>query len=171
MLQEVTVGVTTKPVTQVEVVAVNSASKNGVGFPLAELTGSESNTAPIPIAIKKLNNRICVVDILGRCFFINPSFYCKKAKGTNALCRQLVPFTSIVLIIITYSAVIVKFLRNLIQYPRIYEVYRKISIQLKSNGSQFYGNNYLLLSVFYDIINEKVPETRYERGGISYAVC
>lgn len=71
MLQEETVGVTTKPVTQVEVVAVKSASKKDVGFPSAELMGSESNNAPINIAVKKLNNIICAVDILIRRFFIN----------------------------------------------------------------------------------------------------
>ena len=69
-LQEETVGVTTRPVTQVEVVAVKSASKKEVGFPSAELMGSESNTAPINIAIKKLNNIICVVDTRSRYFFI-----------------------------------------------------------------------------------------------------
>ena len=53
-LQEEKVGVTTRPVTQVEVVAVKSASKKEVGFPSAELMGSERNTAPINIAIKKL---------------------------------------------------------------------------------------------------------------------
>ena len=70
ILQEETVGVTTKPVTQVGVVAVKSASKKGVAFPSAELMGSESNTAPINIVIKKLNNIICVVDTRSRCFFV-----------------------------------------------------------------------------------------------------
>ena len=70
MLQYETVGVTTNPVTQVEVVAVKSASKKGVAFPLAELMGSESKTAPINITIKKLSNMICVVDTIDRCFFI-----------------------------------------------------------------------------------------------------
>jgi len=69
-LQEETVGVTTKPVTQVEVVAVKSASKKEVGFPSAELMGSESYTAPINIVIKKLNNIICVANTRSRCFFI-----------------------------------------------------------------------------------------------------
>lgn len=70
MLQEETVGTTTKPVTQVEVVAVNRASKKGVDSPLAELIGRESNKAPTNIANKKLNNMKCVVDIENRCFFI-----------------------------------------------------------------------------------------------------
>ena len=73
-LQEETVGVTTKPVTQVEVVAVKSASKKGFAFPSAELIGRESNNAPINIAIKKLINMICVVDTKGRCFFIDSSY-------------------------------------------------------------------------------------------------
>ena len=67
-------GVTTKPVTQVEVVAVKSASKKEVGFPSAELMGSESNNVPINIAIKKLNSIMCVVDIPFHCFFINASY-------------------------------------------------------------------------------------------------
>ena len=56
------------------VVAVKSASRKGFAFPSAELMGSESNTAPINIAVKKLNNMICVVDTRGRCFFINSSY-------------------------------------------------------------------------------------------------
>ena len=69
-LQEETVGVTTNPVTQVEVVAVKSASKNGVAFPSAELIGNTSNTESISIATRKLNNMMCVVDTKSRCFFI-----------------------------------------------------------------------------------------------------
>ena len=64
------VGVTTNPVTHVEVVAVKSASRKGFAFPSAELMGSDSNNAPINIAIKKLNNIICVVDALIHCFLI-----------------------------------------------------------------------------------------------------
>ena len=79
-LQEETVGVTTRPVTQVEVVAVKSASKKEVGFPSAELMGSESNTAPINIVIKKLSNMICVVDTRSRCFFILSKRYHTKNK-------------------------------------------------------------------------------------------
>ena len=73
-LQEETVGVTTNPVTQVEVVAVKSASKNGIELLSAELIGSESNTAPISITLKKLSNIIFVVDIEMRCFFISKSY-------------------------------------------------------------------------------------------------
>ena len=57
-LQEETVGVTTRPVTQVEVVAVKSASKKEVGFPSAELMGSESNTAPIHAAPASLQKSL-----------------------------------------------------------------------------------------------------------------
>ena len=62
MLQEETVGITTNPVTQVEVVAVKRASQKDFAFPSAALIGSESNTVPINIVIKKLNKIICVVE-------------------------------------------------------------------------------------------------------------
>jgi len=66
---------------------VKSASKKEVGFPSAELMGSESNTAPINIAIKKLNKIICVVDTRGLCFFINSSYtlilLCKNKMEPN----------------------------------------------------------------------------------------
>jgi len=71
VLQDENVGVTTNPVTQVDVVEVKSASKKGFASPSAELIGKESNTEPIIIATKKLNNIICVVDIEIRCFFIS----------------------------------------------------------------------------------------------------
>jgi hypothetical protein len=69
-LHDEKVGVTTKPVTHVDVVAVNSASKKGVVSPLAELIGNDNNIAPISIAIRKLNKIICVVDIEINLFFI-----------------------------------------------------------------------------------------------------
>lgn len=72
-LHEETVGVTTNPVTQVDVVAVKSAFKNGVASPSAELIGNVSNAEPISITIRKLINIICVVDIESRCFFITKS--------------------------------------------------------------------------------------------------
>jgi hypothetical protein len=53
-----TVGNVTKPVTQVAVVAVNSASRYGTGFPVAELIGSDNRILPRRIMAKKLNNII-----------------------------------------------------------------------------------------------------------------
>ena len=44
----------TKPVTQVAVVAVNSASRYATGSPLFELMGRASKMLPITIAVKKL---------------------------------------------------------------------------------------------------------------------
>jgi hypothetical protein len=94
----------------VEVVAVKRASKKGVAFPWAELTGRESSTAPIKIAMKKLSDIICVVEIPIRCRFIaSTSFYCEKQKETNFLISQLVPITSVIPIIITHATLTVKF--------------------------------------------------------------
>ena len=62
ILHEVTVGTTTSPVTQVDVVAVKRASIKAAGFPSAELMGSESKNAPVRIVTKKLSNIIWVVD-------------------------------------------------------------------------------------------------------------
>ena len=64
------VGATTKPVTQVEVVAVNSASIKGVALPLAEQIGRQSKAVPTSIAPKKLNSIICVVEIVNLFFII-----------------------------------------------------------------------------------------------------
>ena len=52
----------TRPVTQVDVVAVNSASKYGTAFPFTELMGSANRLLPRSMAIKKLSNMICVVE-------------------------------------------------------------------------------------------------------------
>lgn len=57
-LQEETVGVTTNPVTQVDVVAVKSASMKDFGCPSTELIGKQSKSVPTNIAIRKLNNII-----------------------------------------------------------------------------------------------------------------
>ena len=62
VLQEVTVGSVTRPVTQVEVVAVNNASRYGTDLPLAELIGNAKSTLPAIIVTRKLNNMICVVE-------------------------------------------------------------------------------------------------------------
>ncbi len=51
-------------------------------------------------------------------FIIHPKFTVIKQKETKLLCRQLVPFTLIILSIITYSIVIVKFLGKLIKYTQ-----------------------------------------------------
>jgi hypothetical protein len=68
-----TVGRVTSPVTQVDVVAVKRASIKGVASPFAELMGKDSKTAPTKIAIKKLNNIICVVDNIF-CLFFTANF-------------------------------------------------------------------------------------------------
>ena len=92
-LQVDTVGSVTRPVTQVAVVAVNNASRYGTASPVAELMGSAKRQLPSKIAITKLNKMICVVDKAN--FFLRIIRYSpKKRKGTNILCRQLVPFVS-----------------------------------------------------------------------------
>ena len=55
------VGSVTSPVTQVEVVAVNSASIYNTDCPVAELMGSTSKTLPNRMAKRKLNKINCVV--------------------------------------------------------------------------------------------------------------
>jgi hypothetical protein len=62
MLQVETTGNVTSPVTQVEVVAVNNASRYGTDTPLAELIGKAKRMLPSKIAIIKLSKIICVVD-------------------------------------------------------------------------------------------------------------
>ena len=61
-------GTTTRPVTQIEVVAVKRESINGVTLPSAEDTGSIKRAVPISIATKKPKAMIWVVDKL---FFID----------------------------------------------------------------------------------------------------
>ena len=76
------VGTVTKPVTHTEVVAVNNASKYEILK--VELIGKNNNKLPQRIVIKKLNNIICVVDIL-ICFFTIKSplyLYYKEKKPT-----------------------------------------------------------------------------------------
>ena len=62
MLQVDTVGNVTKPVTQVDVVAVNNASMYSTASPVLELIGNDNNIEPNNITDKKLNKSICVVD-------------------------------------------------------------------------------------------------------------
>ena len=62
MLHVEAVGTVTRPVTQVDVVAVNKASIYGTDIPLAELIGKDSRTLPSKIVAKKLISIICVVD-------------------------------------------------------------------------------------------------------------
>ena len=89
-----TVGSVTSPVTQVEVVAVKSASRYGTAFPLEELMGNAKSMLPIRIVTRKLSNIICVVES-ANFFFLTIRFPLKKHKGINVLCSQLVPFTII----------------------------------------------------------------------------
>ena len=70
MLQVEAVGSVTRPVTQVEVVAMNSASRYGTASPVAELIGKAKNALPISIVTRKLNNIICVVDNVNFRFLI-----------------------------------------------------------------------------------------------------
>ena len=55
MLQVVTVGRVTSPVTHIDVVAVKRASMYDTGFPSAVLIGSESSRLPTSMAIRKLS--------------------------------------------------------------------------------------------------------------------
>ena len=59
-----TVGSVTSPVTQVEVVAVKSASRYGMASPVAELIGNAKSPLPTRMVAKKLSNMICVVEIV-----------------------------------------------------------------------------------------------------------
>ena len=56
MLHVDTVGSVTSPVTQVEVVAVKSASRYGTASPVAELIGNANSTLPTRIVTRKLSN-------------------------------------------------------------------------------------------------------------------
>jgi len=73
-----TVGSVTSPVTQVDVVAVKSASRYGTVWPLAELIGNTKSPLPTRMVTKKLSNMICVVESVNF-FFLTISFSSKKA--------------------------------------------------------------------------------------------
>ena len=53
---------TTSPVTQTDVVAVNSAVRKSVGFPLADENGSIRSSVPTRIVIRKLTGIVCAGD-------------------------------------------------------------------------------------------------------------
>ena len=57
-----------RPVTQVDVAAVNKASIYGIAFPLFELMGRESSRLPQSTAAAKPSSIICVVDRRKRIF-------------------------------------------------------------------------------------------------------
>ena len=78
-LQVDTVGRVTSPVTQVEVVAVKSASRYGTASPLAELIGNAKNTLPTRIVARKLSNMICVV-VSTNFFFLTIRIFLLKAQ-------------------------------------------------------------------------------------------
>ena len=105
-LQVDTVGSVTSPVTQVEVVAIKSASRYGTASPLAELIGKAKSPLPTRIVVRKLSNIICVVESV-IFFFLTIRFSSKKHNGTNVLCSQLVPFIIVIFIIISCFAVYV----------------------------------------------------------------
>jgi hypothetical protein len=56
------VGSVTSPVTQVDVVAVKSASRYGTLSPVAELMGNDSKMLPMKTTPRKLNKIVCVVE-------------------------------------------------------------------------------------------------------------
>ena len=57
-----TVGSVTSPVTQVDEVAMKSASRYGTASAPAELMGNASSALPNRIVKRKLSNMICVVE-------------------------------------------------------------------------------------------------------------
>jgi len=67
---------------------MKSAAKNGAAFPSAELMGSESNDAPINIAIKKINDIVCVVDTRAVIFSYYPNATMLKTSANNATVSQ-----------------------------------------------------------------------------------
>ena len=77
-LQADTVGSVTRPVTQVEVVAVKSASRYGTASPVAELIGKANSTLPKRMVTRKLSNMICVVES-ANFFFLIIKFSSEKA--------------------------------------------------------------------------------------------
>ena len=60
----------TSPVTQVEEVAIKSASIYGTGLPLAELIGNAKSPLPTRIVTRKLSNMICVDESVNFFFLI-----------------------------------------------------------------------------------------------------
>ena len=101
MLQVDTVGSVTSPVTQVEVVAMKSASRYGTASPVAELIGNANSALPTRIVTRKLSNMIWVVES-EKILFLTIKFSSDKHKGTNVLCSQLVPFSVSVFVIISH---------------------------------------------------------------------
>ena len=72
---------TTSPVTQVEVVAVKSASTKETAFPSVELAGRHKSSVPAMVAAKKLNNMIWVVDSL-RFFITDLTPFCRFSASS-----------------------------------------------------------------------------------------
>ena len=63
-------GTVTRPVTQVALVAVKSASRYGTLIPFEELMGRDRAKLPRNMVIKKLSKMICVVENLNFFFLI-----------------------------------------------------------------------------------------------------
>ena len=89
-LQVEHVGTVTRPVTQMDVVAVNRASIYGTAAPVAELTGKANRTLPTSIAQKKLSMIFCVVDSCINFFMfiiysIPPTLSCISGIATQIL--------------------------------------------------------------------------------------
>ena len=81
ILQADTVGSVTSPVTQVEVVAVKSASRYGTASPVEELIGNARRMLPAKIVTRKLSSMICVVESVNF-FFLTIKISSKKHKET-----------------------------------------------------------------------------------------
>ena len=97
-LQVETVGRVTRPVTQVEVVAVNSASRYGTATPVAELMGKAKRALPSRIVTRKLSNIVCVVDKANSFFLIinNPSKKHKEPTSSTVSWFLNYPFLIII---------------------------------------------------------------------------
>lgn len=77
-LHDETVGITTNPVTQVAVVAVNKASQKEAALPCAELIGNDRKNVPVKIVSRKPIIIICVVVNENLFFIIAPINLCSR---------------------------------------------------------------------------------------------
>ena len=78
-LHDETVGITTNPVTQVAVVAVNKASQKEAALPCAELIGNDRKNVPVKIVSRKpIIIIICVVVNENLFFIIAPINLCSR---------------------------------------------------------------------------------------------
>ena len=99
-------GSVTRPVTQVEVVAVKSASIYGTASPLAELIGKAKSPLPMRMVTRKLSNMICVVESVNF-FFLTIRFSSKSIKKPTSSAVSWFLLSSLFSMIISYFAVYV----------------------------------------------------------------